>query len=36
MGLRENFGQDDCGIQSGDPHFRDTVETEITRIPCWN
>lgn len=30
MGLRENFGQDDCGIQSGDPHFRDTVETQIT------
>ena len=34
MGLRENFGQDDCGIQSGDPQFRDTVETQITRIPC--
>ena len=34
MGLRENFGRDDCGIQSSDPHFRDTVETEITQIPC--
>ena len=29
MGLRDNFGRNDCGIQSSDPHFRETVETEI-------